>query len=152
MVKFAKNDRLDALIVLARDEQFLFFPWKWSKGGTIGWSVCIFFAEWYPTILLGFHLFLTSSLLNMSIPPPIILCICIHSHIRAPFEYYGSMTKIVVYTQSNYGHWSLVPTIFWWHGHLLGCISTFLKKDLWLVKFTSSPQVQKQLIKVTNYR
>ena len=26
VVKFAKNDRLDALIVLARDEQFLFFP------------------------------------------------------------------------------------------------------------------------------
>ena len=25
-VKFAKNERLDALIVLARDEQFLFFP------------------------------------------------------------------------------------------------------------------------------
>ena len=29
-------DRLDALIVVARDEQFLFFPWKLSKGGTIG--------------------------------------------------------------------------------------------------------------------
>ena len=26
VVKFAKNDRIDALIVLARDEQFLFFP------------------------------------------------------------------------------------------------------------------------------
>ena len=26
VVKFAKNDRLDALIVVARDEQFLFFP------------------------------------------------------------------------------------------------------------------------------
>ena len=27
VVKFAKNDRLHALIVLARDEQFLIFPW-----------------------------------------------------------------------------------------------------------------------------
>ena len=35
--EFAKNDRLNALIVLVRDEQFSFFPWKWSKGGTIGW-------------------------------------------------------------------------------------------------------------------
>ena len=41
MVKFAKNDRLDALIVVARDEQFLFFPWKLSKGGTIGWFFSI---------------------------------------------------------------------------------------------------------------
>ena len=36
VVKFAKNGRLDPLIVLARDEQLLFFPWKWSKGWTIG--------------------------------------------------------------------------------------------------------------------
>ena len=35
-VKFAKNDRLDALFVLPRDDQSLFFPWKWFKGGTIG--------------------------------------------------------------------------------------------------------------------
>ena len=42
VVKFAKNDRLDALMVLARDEQFLFFPWKWCKGGTIGWFFFIF--------------------------------------------------------------------------------------------------------------
>ena len=26
VAKFAKNDRLDALIILAKDEQFLFFP------------------------------------------------------------------------------------------------------------------------------
>ena len=26
VAKFSKNDRLDALIVLAKDEQFLFFP------------------------------------------------------------------------------------------------------------------------------
>jgi hypothetical protein len=26
VVKFAKNDRLDALIILARDERFSFFP------------------------------------------------------------------------------------------------------------------------------
>ena len=45
VVKFAKNDRLDVLIILAKDEQILFFPWKVSKGGTIGWlfsfSCCI---------------------------------------------------------------------------------------------------------------
>ena len=28
VVKFAKNDRLDVLIILAKDEQILFFPWK----------------------------------------------------------------------------------------------------------------------------
>ena len=32
MVKFAKNDRLDALIVLARDEQILFFLENDPKG------------------------------------------------------------------------------------------------------------------------
>ena len=31
--KFAKNDRLDALILLAKDEQFLFFPWKMIQRG-----------------------------------------------------------------------------------------------------------------------
>ena len=41
VAKFAKNDRLDVLIVVARDEQFLFFPWKLSKGGTIGWFFSI---------------------------------------------------------------------------------------------------------------
>ena len=30
------------MIILARDERFLFFPWKWSKGGTIGWFFPIF--------------------------------------------------------------------------------------------------------------
>ena len=42
MVKFAKNDHLDVLIVLARDEQFLLPPWKWSKGGTIRLFFSIF--------------------------------------------------------------------------------------------------------------
>ena len=60
VVKFAKKDCLDALIVLARNEQFLFLPWKWSKGGTIGW----FFAEWNPTILIVFYLFIIFSLLT----------------------------------------------------------------------------------------
>ena len=27
LTKFAKNDRLDVLIVLAKDEQFLYLPW-----------------------------------------------------------------------------------------------------------------------------
>ena len=35
VVKFAKNDRLDALIVLARDEQFLFFLENDPKGGPL---------------------------------------------------------------------------------------------------------------------
>ena len=43
VVKFSKSDRLDALIILARDEQFLFFHWKLSKGGTIGWFLPIFY-------------------------------------------------------------------------------------------------------------
>ena len=33
MIKFAKNDPLDALIVLARDEPFLFFPLKTIQRG-----------------------------------------------------------------------------------------------------------------------
>ena len=35
VVKFSKNDRLDMLILLARDEQFLFPHWKRSKGGPL---------------------------------------------------------------------------------------------------------------------
>ena len=35
VVKFAKTDPHDALIILARDEQFWFFPLKWSKGRTV---------------------------------------------------------------------------------------------------------------------
>ena len=46
VVKFTKNDRLNALIVLARDERFSFFPWKWSKGGTIGRFYPHFLALW----------------------------------------------------------------------------------------------------------
>ena len=62
VVKFAKNDRLDVLIVLARDEQFLLFPWKWSKGGTIWWIFSHFLTWWDPTILI-FYLVLTSTVL-----------------------------------------------------------------------------------------
>ena len=47
VVKFAKNDCIDSMIVLARDEQFLFFPWKWIKGGTIGWFFPIFFLQFF---------------------------------------------------------------------------------------------------------
>ena len=65
VVMFEKNDRLDVVIVVSRDEQFLFFPWKWSKGGTIGW----FFAGWNSTILLIFYLFLTFSHLTRIIQP-----------------------------------------------------------------------------------
>ena len=35
MVKFAKNDRLDSLIILARDEQILFFLENDPKGGPL---------------------------------------------------------------------------------------------------------------------
>ena len=37
LVKFDQNYPLDVLTVLARYEQFLFLPWRWSKWGTIGW-------------------------------------------------------------------------------------------------------------------
>ena len=108
VVKFAKNDRLDALIVLARDEQFLFFPWKWSKGGTIGW----FFAGWNPKIWLVFYLFITFSHLTRIIQPHIY----IHRHILAPFMYYVSqfniqlipLTQSILDLQQSYLHenWS----------------------------------------------
>ena len=61
VVKFTKNDRLDALIVLARDERFSFFPWKWSKGGTIG--------QFFPHLyyLASIYLLIPSSPHDMSI-------------------------------------------------------------------------------------
>ena len=57
VVKFTKYDRLDVLIILVRDEQFLFCPWKWSKGGTIGW---FFLTGWKLQVfnfLLVSHMF-----------------------------------------------------------------------------------------------
>ena len=67
VVKFTKNDRLNALIVLARDERFSFFPWKWSKGGTIGQFFPHFLALRNLVILLVYTCFITSSPHNMSI-------------------------------------------------------------------------------------
>ena len=54
LVKFAKSDRLDALIVLAIDKQFSFFPWRKSKGGTIGWFFSIFSHYVYPHKIVVF--------------------------------------------------------------------------------------------------
>ena len=65
VIKFAKNDPLDALIVLARDEPFLFSPLKTIQRGD-HWS--IFFRS-NPTILLVFQLFLACFQLHRVIPP-----------------------------------------------------------------------------------
>ena len=65
VIKFAKNDPLDALIVLARDEPFLFFPLKTIQRGD-HWRI---FLQSNPTILIVFHLFLACFQLNMIIPP-----------------------------------------------------------------------------------
>ena len=62
VVKMAKTDRLDTLIVLARDVQFSFFPWKWSKGGD-QWMI---FCWMKPYNFAGFLL---------------VRVICIHRHI-----------------------------------------------------------------------
>ena len=45
MVKFAKNDCLDALIVLARDEQFYFPLENDPKGGPFDVFFSIFFLD-----------------------------------------------------------------------------------------------------------
>ena len=66
MVKLAKKDRLDTLILLARDGQVLFSPCKCSKGGTIGRFGHIFLLD-ETYVVLVFHLFLTDSPLNMII-------------------------------------------------------------------------------------
>ena len=89
VVKFAKNDRLDALIVLARDEQFLFFPWKRFKGGTIGW----FFAGWNPTVLLVFHLFIIFLHLTRIIQSHKIVTF-IYTDTLAPFMYFVSQYTV----------------------------------------------------------
>ena len=65
VIKFAKNDPLDALIVLARDEPFSFFPLKTIQRGD-HWRI---FLQSDPTILIVFHLFLACFQLNMIIPP-----------------------------------------------------------------------------------
>ena len=86
VVKFAKNDRLDALNVLARDEQFLFFPWKWSKGGTIGWFFLHFLTGWK---LQFFNFLLVSHLLSSEYEfPTQKRFLCISKHIKGLLKYY----------------------------------------------------------------
>ena len=48
VVKFAKNDRLDALILLARDELFLFSLGNDPKGGPLD----DFYASYNPDFML----------------------------------------------------------------------------------------------------
>ena len=69
MVKFEKNDRLNALIFLARDEQFLLVSLKMIQRRDHWIIFFIVFGWMKPTILLAFHFFLTNSPLNMIIPP-----------------------------------------------------------------------------------
>ena len=56
VVKYAKNYPLDAMIVLAKHETFLFFPWNWFKVGTIGW-----FFSFLAEILIFWSFFTYSS-------------------------------------------------------------------------------------------
>ena len=59
VVKFAKNERLGVLMILARDERIIFAPWKWSKGGPLD-DFFHFLARWTTAILLIFYLLITS--------------------------------------------------------------------------------------------
>ena len=68
MVKFAKNDRLDALIILARDELFLFSLGNDPKGGPLD-DFLHFFVAPTLTILLVSHLFITFFPLTKIIQP-----------------------------------------------------------------------------------
>ena len=69
VVKFAKNDRHDALILLPRDEQFLFFPLKMIQRGDHRMIFSHFLAWWNPSILLVFYLSITSPPLTRIIQP-----------------------------------------------------------------------------------
>ena len=93
VVKFAKNDRLEALILLARDEPFLFFPCKWSKGGTIGWVFLIFSLDESLQFCPFLKLFLTSFPLT-SIIEALEIVVFVYRHILAPFMYFISQFNI----------------------------------------------------------
>ena len=93
VVKLAKNDRLDTLILLARDKQFLFSPWKFSKGGTIGRFCHIFLLNItfvFSSFSLVFHWFSSEydnfTSWNKSF--------CIPWNIKGLFKYYVSHINI----------------------------------------------------------
>ena len=93
VVKFAKNDRLEALILLARDEPYLFFPCKWSKGGTTGWVFLIFSLDESLQFCPFLKLFLTSSPLT-TIIEALEIVVFVYRHILAPFMYFISQFNI----------------------------------------------------------
>ena len=76
VVKFSNNDRLDMLILLARDEQFLIPHWKRFKGGPLE-DFSYFLTGRESTSFLDFDIFLTSHLQNNKISP----CIGMPEHI-----------------------------------------------------------------------
>ena len=81
MIKFAKNDRFNVLIILARDEQFYFPLENDPKEGPL--DDFFAFSCWMnSTILLVFPLVLVSSL-NMITP-----------HFKCLFKYYVSHIKL----------------------------------------------------------
>ena len=68
VVKFVKNDRLEMLIILARDAQFQFSLENDPKGGPLG----DFFLHSYTGLnstIFFFYMFITSFPLNMIIKP-----------------------------------------------------------------------------------
>ena len=104
VVKFVKNDRVNGLIILARDELFLFSLENDPKGGPLD--------DFLNKFLLVFYLFITFSHLTRIIQPHIY----IHRHILAPFMYYVSqfniqlipLTQSILDLQQSYLHenWS----------------------------------------------
>ena len=99
VVKRAKNDRLDMLIVLARDEGFSFLPWKLSKGGIIGWFFA-FFCRMKPFIFTSLLLlyYMLSSEYDYSTSWNEFICITGHS--LALFKYNMSHINIQLWPSS----------------------------------------------------
>ena len=87
-------DRLDALIVLVRDEQFYFSLEINPKGGPLD-DFSHFLCGWNPTIFLVFYLFMTSTPLTRIIQPHRIV---MYRHILAPFINYVSQSNIKLIT------------------------------------------------------
>ena len=84
VVKYAKNYPLDAMIVLAKHETFLFFPWNW---------MIFLISRWNPNILIIFYLFITSFLQTRIIQPHTIIIFVYtdlfwaHSCIKSAIQY-----------------------------------------------------------------
>ena len=102
MAKFAQIDRLDALIVLVRDEQFYFSLEIDPKGGPLDDFFHIFLLdENLQFCLLFFYFFLTSSLLHRIIQHNTI-AVFVFKHITITTHPYNQTSNGTALSNSSF--------------------------------------------------